>query len=96
MSAPVPKPDLQKLVDAVQETTELASELLSNAVPTALLQQIIAQAIERGVELQREALEIGVEQDDVDTPLIPPPMSEHPGGFEDEPTRRYRKLPRGV
>jgi hypothetical protein len=79
----IPKPDLRRLVDAIQQETQLAAEALTPLVGTVsyeveqTLRQIITRAVERGMDLQREALGDSA-QDDIDTPMRPAPSEEPP------------------
>lgn len=83
----VPKPDLQRFVDAVKQLTDLAADKLGG-VPREQLQSVVVTAIEKGIELQREVI---LQQEQV-TPMLPPP-TEPPVSFEPPTTPR---LPRGI
>jgi len=71
----IPKPDLRALVAAIQEQTTLGAERLEPHVGTLpfaaerVLRAIVTRAVERGIELQREAL---ADISSLDTPLRPP------------------------
>lgn len=89
----VPKPDLRKLVDAINELTQLAVYTLEPITGTnynaeKALRQIVATAIERGINLQRDV--VIVDHDEIDTPLLPP-SSDVPEHLPPPP-----KLPKGV
>jgi hypothetical protein len=70
------------MVDAIRELTAVGSDELSEILGTLpfdaenVVKRLVTRAIERGIELQRAA--ILLENELVNTPLRPPPMSEVP------------------
>jgi hypothetical protein len=89
MAAVLPKPDLHRVVNEIQELTSLGSEQLSPAVggmtfeAETVLRQIITRAYEAGINAQRQAFKPdGIDQDEVITQKIPamPKKGKLPGG----------------
>jgi len=82
----IPKPNLQRFVDAIKELTDQACDRLQG-VPRDDLQLVVVQALERGIELQRDVILV----QEAETPLRPPPLED-----EEEPTKPGFKLPKGI
>jgi len=92
-----PKPSVRRMVDAIRELTALGSDELSEVIGTvtfdaeSILRRIVTRAVERGVELQRSAWLL--DNDDANTPLRPPPMSDAPSQGSTEPITRKTRMP---
>lgn len=92
MALPVPKPDMRQVVAVIHEHTRLARiELERKLGPLNLdaelvLQQIVARAVEWGIDAQREAFLSAPEL--LPTPIRPPPS--------EVPLPKPPKLPKGV
>lgn len=89
------------MIEAIKAETEAALAELEPVFGAAgllgerVVRAIIARAIDQGIDLQRQALGLGVRQEDIVTPLRPPPTDPPPPDPGDEITKRTR-LPRGV
>lgn len=96
MGLPLPKPDLRQLVSAIHDHTELGKNDLErvlgpiNLNAEMVIKQIIARAMDYGINAQRDAILEAPEF--LPTPL--PPSDPMPSTLPPPP--RLPKLPKGV